>query len=220
MDHSACPGSKVMRQPKPEQFDCPTCGAEVEIWTDEISGKCLSCGTTVARDGVMSCVEWCAMARDCVGDDLYNSFQGRKNQTIKEQLLMKASESETDGEIDIRKIERAMHFAEVLAEPEGATMHVVLAGTVLRELRKHNTEQARTDLLALGFQIGDIDEVCSILAETRPVTRDSSSNDRVVHDAYVLAQIEQKSAARSIDTWRTKLVTASSSDLLQQVVSS
>jgi len=226
MDHTVCPGSKVMRQPKPEQFDCPTCGAEVEIWSDEITGKCLSCGTTVARDGVMSCVEWCAMARECVGDDLYDSFQKRKNQTIKDHLLTKAGEEGVDAHIDVRLVERAMHFAEVLSAPEGATLHVVLAGTVLRELRKHDPQRARSDLLALGFQIEDIDEVCTIVEDSQPVTRSSSENSRVVHDAHILAQIEQSSFAsypseseKDIGKWRSELVTAASSDLLQHVLS-
>ena len=226
MDHTICPGSRVMRQPKPEQFDCTTCGAEVEIWSDEISGKCLSCGTIVAREGIMSCVEWCTMARDCVGDDLYDSFQQRKNQTIKDRLLIKAGESDPRLNIDVGELERAMHFAEVLVEPEGAAMHVVLAGTVLRELRKNDANQARDDLLALGFQIGDIDEVCTIVEHTDDVTRDSSPNSRVVHDAHMLARIERETfssypaeAAKSIEKLKIRLVTASSSDLLQHVLS-
>ena len=215
-----------MRQPMPEQFDCPTCGAEVEIWSDEITGKCLSCGTTVARDGVMSCVEWCAMARECVGDELYDSFQKRKNQTIKDHLLAKAGELKSDQQVDIRRIERAMHFAEVIAGPEGAALHVVLAATVLYVVRKNNVQQARSDLLALGFQIVDIDEVCSIVEEAQPPTRDSSANSRVVHDAHILAKIEQSSAAsypkeseKDIGKWRNELLAASSSDLLQHVMS-
>ncbi|MBT3271672.1 MAG: hypothetical protein HN368_00850, partial [Spirochaetales bacterium] len=61
-----------MRQPKPEAFNCPNCDEDVEIWSDELSGRCTACGTTVMRDGTMSCLEWCAMGRDCVGDDVYD----------------------------------------------------------------------------------------------------------------------------------------------------
>ena len=87
MDHTICPGSKFIRQPKPELFTCASCGEEVEIWSDEISAKCSSCATTVVRDGSMSCIEWCAMARDCVGDDAYNDFRELKATSVRDHLM-------------------------------------------------------------------------------------------------------------------------------------
>ena len=45
--HTVCPGAKMIRQPKPEMFDCPQCGSEVEIWTDELKGVCPQCKTTL-----------------------------------------------------------------------------------------------------------------------------------------------------------------------------
>ena len=52
MDHVYCPGSKLLRQPKPESVACASCGTEVEIWSDEIKGTCPGCGKTVFKDGV------------------------------------------------------------------------------------------------------------------------------------------------------------------------
>ena len=85
MDHIVCPGSRTMRQPVPEMFQCPTCGEEVEIWSDEIKGSCLKCGTTVMRDGFMSCLDWCAMGKDCVGDATYGKYMNNKAESIKKQ---------------------------------------------------------------------------------------------------------------------------------------
>jgi len=69
-----CPGSKILKQPRPEIFTCPDCGYEVEIWTDEIRRKCPACGRMVTRFQDMSCVEWCKMAKNCVGEDAYNRY--------------------------------------------------------------------------------------------------------------------------------------------------
>ena len=38
-----CPGNDPISRAVPEMFVCPDCGMEVEIWTDELKGKCTSC---------------------------------------------------------------------------------------------------------------------------------------------------------------------------------
>ena len=63
-----CPGSKNIRQPKPEYIKCPSCGEEVEIWTDEIKTICLKCKAAVMRKEESSCLEWCKYAKECVGE--------------------------------------------------------------------------------------------------------------------------------------------------------
>jgi len=72
--HQICPGAKLIRQPKPEIFDCPHCGEEVEIWTDELKGTCLKCKTVVMRYQDQSRLEWCKLAKNCAGDEAYNNF--------------------------------------------------------------------------------------------------------------------------------------------------
>ena len=70
-----CPGSKSVREPIPEVFICPDCGAEVEIWTHETKGECGSCGKIVVRDvDTAWCVQWCQYARDCVGAEKYEEL--------------------------------------------------------------------------------------------------------------------------------------------------
>lgn len=62
-----CPGSSKFKQPEPQNVDCPVCGNEVEIWTDEASAICRNCKTRVARGKAQSCLEWCAYAKICTG---------------------------------------------------------------------------------------------------------------------------------------------------------
>ena len=87
MDHTVCPGSRLVRQPVPEIFQCPKCGDEVEIWSDEIKGSCPKCGTTVMREGFMSCLDWCAMGKECVGDATYGRYMSNKAETVKRKLI-------------------------------------------------------------------------------------------------------------------------------------
>ncbi len=70
-----CPGSSRVTQPVPEIFKCLSCGAEVEIWSNERMRKCSSCGKPVAREMTgMSCVQWCKQARECVGSKRYDEL--------------------------------------------------------------------------------------------------------------------------------------------------
>lgn len=70
-----CPGSKEIRFPKPEEISCFYCGADVEIWSDETETTCKSCGKSVSRDLGPTCLDWCAFARECVGEEKYRRIK-------------------------------------------------------------------------------------------------------------------------------------------------
>jgi predicted RNA-binding Zn-ribbon protein involved in translation (DUF1610 family) len=72
---SNCPGSIRIREPIPEIFTCPKCGAEVEIWTNELKGKCSSCGEIIAREiDAAYCIQWCHYAKECIGAEKYEEL--------------------------------------------------------------------------------------------------------------------------------------------------
>lgn len=75
---SECPGSRFFKQPEPEIVKCPTCSAEVEIWTDEVKATCKNCQTVVTREQGQSCLDWCKFAKDCVGEELYKKYLDNK----------------------------------------------------------------------------------------------------------------------------------------------
>ncbi|MDR3314993.1 MAG: hypothetical protein LBS98_00700 [Coriobacteriales bacterium] len=52
---------------------CPVCGAEIELFSVDMSRKC-SCGF-IAYNDRQTCVEWCGYARECVGDEMYEHMQ-------------------------------------------------------------------------------------------------------------------------------------------------
>jgi hypothetical protein len=56
------------------------CGRKVEIWPDEGEARCPSCGRIVKRDLPPACIEWCAAARECVGEKLYDRYLRAKGE--------------------------------------------------------------------------------------------------------------------------------------------
>jgi DNA-directed RNA polymerase subunit RPC12/RpoP len=65
---SRCPGQDG-RNLTVALYKCPGCGAEVEIFSDEMRIKCHKCGSYVYREKQPSCIEWCAKARECLGEE-------------------------------------------------------------------------------------------------------------------------------------------------------
>jgi DNA-directed RNA polymerase subunit RPC12/RpoP len=83
MVFSECPGSKLIKQPVPEEIKCPFCQAEVEVWTNETKVRCTACGRIIFREMPQSCLDWCPYAEECVGPEKFREYKlGRqKNQT-------------------------------------------------------------------------------------------------------------------------------------------
>lgn len=68
-----CPGADRIRASFPDELPC-ACGRRVEIWPDEAEARCPSCGRVVGREMPPACIEWCAAARECVGEELYERY--------------------------------------------------------------------------------------------------------------------------------------------------
>jgi DNA-directed RNA polymerase subunit RPC12/RpoP len=73
--YSKCPGQD-MRKLRVEVYKCPQCGADVEIFSDETRIKCQKCGTMVFKERMPSCIEWCASARQCLGEERWKLLVG------------------------------------------------------------------------------------------------------------------------------------------------
>lgn len=74
LDH--CPGAANLRTPTLAIKKCPQCGAEVELFSNDISVKCSECGFEVFND-IISCVQWCKYAKECVGEETYNRIMAQ-----------------------------------------------------------------------------------------------------------------------------------------------
>ena len=81
--YSKCPGQD-MRNLRVALYKCQNCGAEVEIFSDELKIKCHKCGQYVYKEKMPSCIEWCALARQCLGEERWKAFKGEDEPDIGE----------------------------------------------------------------------------------------------------------------------------------------
>ncbi len=58
------------RTPLLHEKICPQCGGVIEIFSTDTQVACDNCGF-IAYNDTLSCVQWCAYARKCVGDEMY-----------------------------------------------------------------------------------------------------------------------------------------------------
>lgn len=68
--HEKCPGSSNILMPTIKLKTCPECGGEVEVVSTDMQTNCPDCGFTTYNN-VVSCVQWCAFAKECLGEQLY-----------------------------------------------------------------------------------------------------------------------------------------------------
>ena len=68
-----CPGAANLRTPTLTIRKCPQCGEEVELFSNDVSVTCSRCGFVVYND-MMSCIQWCRYAQECVGPDMYRKL--------------------------------------------------------------------------------------------------------------------------------------------------
>lgn len=129
-----CPGADRFIQPKPESFKCPDCGAEVEIWTDELKRICPKCGAVVVREGKQSCLDWCRYGKECVGEEIYQRFMRNKFTTLRKKII---NELEEYLGSDIKRISHAknvLKFAEKILQREGGDWHIVIPASILHDI--------------------------------------------------------------------------------------
>lgn len=194
MDHTFCPGSKILRQPAPEFFDCPTCKYEVEIWTDELKAACPKCQTPVYRDTAMSCLDWCKRGKECVGDSAYSNYMQNKAVGVKSNLLRKIRDHFADELRRVERIESVLETAEALLKGEEGDWNIVVPASILRDMLdsdEGSPKLVRDILFRLGLNLEDIDEICEIMSDHRPVDWTPTINFRIWHDANALVDLDE-----------------------------
>jgi DNA-directed RNA polymerase subunit RPC12/RpoP len=72
-----CPGQDN-RWLRVELYKCPECGHEVEIFSNETKVKCDNCSSWVHKEKLPSCIDWCAAAQQCLGEERWKQLMGEK----------------------------------------------------------------------------------------------------------------------------------------------
>lgn len=73
----SCPGTANLRTPTIEIKQCPNCGNEIEIASTDFRAQCTRCGFVIYND-LNSCLDYCQYARDCLGQELYETLKKEK----------------------------------------------------------------------------------------------------------------------------------------------
>jgi ribosomal protein S27AE len=75
MPIARCPGQDN-RMLTTSLHPCPKCGYTVEMFSDEQRIICPRCKTEVFRDTAPNCLQWCASARQCIGEERWKTLFG------------------------------------------------------------------------------------------------------------------------------------------------
>jgi len=207
--HNVCPGAKSFRQPKPEIFTCPYCGAEVEIWTDELKGVCPNCKKTVYKEQNLSCVEWCKLAKECVGVNLYNQYIENRNRSIKNNLLKELTNNYGNNLKLINHTKKVLKYAEQLLRKEKGDWNIIVPAAILHDIgvkvtkgkndsskEKYQKNEgpliAKKILLRFGLNLEYIKEICEIIAYHQCQKCIDSVNFKIFYDAHLLSNFKDK----------------------------
>jgi hypothetical protein len=229
-----CPG----QDPRFWKFDaifeaqCPNCGSSLEFFKDETRRKCKNCGHQVLNPKMdFGCAAHCKFAEHCFGE-LPPELIKQKKDMLKDRLAL---EMKMYFKSDFKSISRAIKIAryvEKIAGAEKADPPIAITAAYLREMVQ---KEARTgdddDAKALPRRIlekldaapGLIEEVCNLI-ETKEIDKGASSNSKVLHDAGILADLEQEIKSEQIDQSdlteiiRTQFITNSARELAREVL--
>jgi len=90
-----------MRKLRVEVYRCPNCHSEVEIFSDETRVRCQKCGTMVFKERLPTCIEWCASARQCLGEERWKEIMGdlpeRRERPAKPELTRKLEQKRKES---------------------------------------------------------------------------------------------------------------------------
>jgi hypothetical protein len=115
---------------------CPECGAAVEFFKDETSGRCTNCGHRFRNPGIdFGCATWCSLAEQCLGyvpdgDSAPQSTEG----ALAGRLIQRIGEEFKHEPARMISALKAFHHAKELVAKEGGVPRIALAASLLLEI--------------------------------------------------------------------------------------
>ena len=203
-----CPGQdrRYWKEDAVFEVPCPHCGSEVELFKDDPSGRCTSCGHKFPNPGIdFGCAKWCPLAEACVGFVPQRQLELNTGQGALAARLIQAVKEEFEGQ-PARSARALMVFqhAKELVSREGGDARVVLAAALLLETgreppgqgpeaaspptgRTEGPSRARQVLQRIGLDHQPIEHVCHIIESHASGTAIDSIEFRIVRDSHTRA---------------------------------
>ena len=216
-----CPGQDSRYWKPGAIFDetCPKCGHLVEFFKDDTTRKCGHCGHRFVNPKLdFGCAAYCEFAEQCIGT-LPLELVAEKEDLLKDRV---AIEMKRYFKADFKRIghaTRVARYAERIAKKETGSMAVILCAAYLHDIgipeaeRKYNSsapnyqEQegppiARSIMESLGANDKLIEEVCDIIGHHHHPRPEETLNFKVVYDADLITNLEEKNKQKPIDNDR------------------
>lgn len=237
-----CPG----QDPRYWKFDaifeaeCPNCGNKVEFFKDETRRRCKKCGHHVLNPKMdFGCAAHCKFAEHCFGD-LPPELIKQKEDLFKDRVAVEMKLYFKQDFKSIGHAARVARYAEKLVQGEKGDPAVVMSAAYLHDTGIKEAERKREQGLTsdngteacsvAGAILGKldarqdlIDEVCDIVGRRHPSNGEETINFKVVHDADLLADLEDGQKKEPLDTDRlseiieSKFLTGSAKELARSL---
>ncbi len=189
------------------ELPCPKCGTVVELFRDEMSGRCPQCGHRFPNPkAAMGCARWCPQARECVGLVPLDTAPAARADASLAARLIQALERELGS--DPPRLAHALlvfQHAKQLLEQEGGDPRLILAAAVMLQfisddpanLKKiadrpcvlADSGPAERILQPAGLQRDTIRAICQLIRTYRTMADRNTTELKVISDADRLAQL-------------------------------
>ena len=145
------------------------------------------------KDKVMSCLDWCAYGKDCVGEETYNKYQQNRAVGIRETLL-KEMKKQLAGQRELisRTLETLGELEKFLLKEEG-DWHILVPACILKDLE---IDTVRSVLFKTGLQKDDIDAVSEIITRYKGSSIQESDKNGTSDFQLLLEAEKQVTAAQ------------------------
>jgi hypothetical protein len=211
-----CPGqdSRYWKPGAIFEAKCPQCGHAVEFFKDDTTRLCKHCGHRFLNpDMDFGCASYCRYAEQCLGS-LSPELLAQRENLLKERVAVEVKKRLANDFQRIGHAMRTARYAEQLGKAEAADLPVILSAAYLYRIGSDANQavaMAREILSTLGAADELVERVCAVVAGPASAGK-ASPEMKVVHDADLIAGLDEKKAAEGIDRNRLKTTTE---DLLQ-----
>jgi hypothetical protein len=238
-----CPGQDSRYWKPGAIFDaqCPNCGAAVEFFKDDPSRLCKKCGHRFLNPHMdFGCASYCKYAEQCIGT-LSPELAAQKENLLKDRVAL---EMKRHFKKDFKRIghaTRVARHAERIGKGEGGDLAVILVASYLHGMdgdplegpsqahvpegeNARNRDLARDILTRLGAREALIEDVCEVIGSYQDSDGGKGVNPRVLHDAHLIADLEERFREQSLgeqdlpELLATSLLTGTGRDLAQEIL--
>ncbi len=222
-----CPGQD-RRFWKPEdifEVECPSCGSKIEFWKDDVRQKCNGCGSELLNPRLdLACAQWCQYAEKCLA-----------GLTLEERIIAEVFSIFREAPARMEHTFSVLKFARQILAAEGGDAQVVTAAALLHDIGIKRAEEkcggseacyqekegppiAREILTRLGVEDKVTDEACEIIAHHHTRPEMTSPNARIIWDANLLANINEKPVKPERDDAISLFLTETGKRLLETLI--